>query len=90
MYYAGYSESNRAYILTAESDDGLLWQKDSEPVISPDSNARNTLKCSEMCVICLPGRDEQAPRYRMVYEASDGTTEDQRGVWRIAIAISAD
>ena len=46
-------------------------------------------KCSEMCVLALPGRDGQAPSFRMVYEACDGTTPNKRGVWRIASAVTA-
>ena len=89
MYYAGYSRSNRAFILRAASDDGLTWRKDAEPVISPSPGGWDGAKCSEMCVIRLPQRDGAAPRYRMLYEACDGTATDQRGVWRIASATSA-
>ena len=89
MYYAGYRQSNRAYILRAVSDDGLTWRKDSEPVISPGSGGWDAAKCSEMCLIRLPQRNGTAPRYRMLYEACDGTATNQRGVWRIASATSA-
>jgi hypothetical protein len=88
MYYAGYSAANRAYILRAVSDDGLTWHKQAEPVVSPGSNAWDRAKCSEMCVFRLPDRRGQTPRYRMVYEACDGTAENERGVWRIASATS--
>lgn len=88
MYYAGYSQPNRAYILRAVSDDGLLWQKDAEPVISPGPGGWDGAKCSEMCVIRLPIREATVPRYRMFYEACDGTAKDERGVWRIASATS--
>ena len=90
MYYAAYSAPNRAYILSAVSDDGLKWRKEAEPVISPGHGVWDAAKCSEMCVICLPRREGQVPRYRMFYEACDGTAEDERGVWRIASATSAD
>ena len=89
MYYAGYSQSNRAYILRAVSEDGLTWRKDSEPVISPGPSGWDTAKCSEMCVIRLPQRDGRTPRYRMLYEACDGTAINERGVWRIASATNA-
>ncbi len=89
MYYAGYSQPNRAYVLRAVSDDGLTWHKDSEPVLSPSPGGWDGAKCSEMCVIRLPQRDGTAPRYRMFYEACDGTVKDERGVWRIASATSA-
>jgi predicted GH43/DUF377 family glycosyl hydrolase len=88
MYYAGYSASNRAYILSALSQDGLRWEKQAEPIVSPGEGHWDAAKCSEMCIIRLPERDGQAPRYRMLYEACDGTTKDKRGVWRIASAIS--
>ena len=88
MYYAGYSQSNRAYILRAVSNDGLTWQKDAEPVISPGPGGWDGAKCSEMSVIRLPQRGGTAPRYRMLYEACDGTTANERGVWRIASATS--
>ena len=88
MYYAGYSQTNRAYILRAISDDGLTWQKDPDPVISPGPEGWDAAKCSEMCVIYLPQKDGTAPQYRMFYEACDGTTANERGVWRIAGATS--
>src|SRR5262249_40939561 len=87
MYYAGYSRPNRAYILAAISNDGLTWRKDSEPVISPRHGGWDAAKCSEMCVIRLP-ESGTGPRYRMLYEACDGTAANERGVWRIASAIS--
>jgi len=88
MYYAGYSAPNRAYILRALSYDGLTWRKESEPVISPSRGAWDAAKCSEMCLFRLPHREGQIPHYRMAYEACDGTAKDERGVWRIAIAMS--
>ena len=88
MYYAGYGVPNRAYILRAESDDGLAWRKRAEPVISPGGGVWDAAKCSEMCVFRLPGRHGATPRYRMVYEACDGTAKNERGVWRIAGATS--
>ena len=84
MYYAGYSALNRAYVLTAVSDDGLNWQKDPEPVIAPGSSPWDGAKCSEMCVATLPG----SAGYRLFYEACDGTARDERGVWRIASATA--
>ncbi|MFH1007048.1 MAG: hypothetical protein V1800_06020 [Candidatus Latescibacterota bacterium] len=88
MYYAGYSASNRAYILRAISEDGLTWQKEAEPALSPGPGGWDGAKCSEMCVFRLPQSEGQEPRYRMVYEACDGTAQDERGVWRIASATS--
>jgi hypothetical protein len=88
MYYAGYSQTNRAYILRASSDDGLTWRKDSKPVLLPGPDGWDAAKCSEMCVIRLPQEDGAGPRYRMFYEACDGTTASERGVWRIAGASS--
>ena len=89
LYYAGYSAPNRAYILRAVSDDGLTWRKQTEPVVSPGHGPWDAAKCSEMSVFRLPHREGQIPRYRMVYEACDGTAKDERGVWRIASATSA-
>jgi len=88
MYYSGYSESTRAQILTAVSDDGLEWHKHPEPVIAP-GGPYDGAKCSEMSVITLPTEAGESPRYRMVYEACDGTTQNQRGVWRVLSATSA-
>lgn len=82
MYYAGYSDPTRTQILTAVSDEGLTWHKEPEPVISP-GGPYDAAKCSEMAVMRLPDIPGQAPRYRMVYEACDGSAKDQRGVWRI-------
>jgi len=87
MYYAGYSASNRAHILRAESADGLVWRKSPEPVLSP-GGPWDAAKCSEMCLYPLPTGSEGRIRYRMVYEACDGTAENERGVWRIASATS--
>ena len=88
MYYAGYSDLSRANILRAVSDDGLTWRKEPAPAVSPGGGTWDAAKCSEMCVFRLPHREGQVPRYRMVYEACDGTAEDKRGVWRIAGATS--
>lgn len=89
LYYAGYSAPNRAYVLRATSaDDGLTWRKEAEPVLTP-GGVWDGAKCSEMCVFRLPDGTGRAPRYRMVYEACDGTAKDERGVWRVASATSA-
>ena len=82
MYYAGYSAANRAYILSAVSEDGLSWQKEAEPVVAPGGRW-DAAKCSEMCVMEVSGG------YRLFYEACDGTAADERGVWRIAGATGA-
>jgi len=81
MYYAGYSKPQRADILTATSADGIHWQKDETPVLSPGSKPWDAVKCSEMCIIRV------ADQFHMFYEACDGTAADQRGVWRIAHAV---
>jgi len=88
MYYGGYSDSTRAYVLTAASDDGLAWRKHADPVIVPGGRY-DAAKCSEMGVMQLPEASGQPPRYRMFYEACDGTATDERGVWRILSATSA-
>lgn len=88
MYYAGYSRPDRAQILRAVSDDGLTWRKEPGPVVAPDCGRWDAAKCSEMCVFRLPEAEGQPPRYRMVYEACDGTARNARGVWRIAGATS--
>ncbi|MSU69575.1 MAG: hypothetical protein EXS39_02125 [Opitutaceae bacterium] len=89
MYYAGYSAPNRAYILRAKSDDGLAWRKEPKPAIAPGHGVWDAAKCSEMCVFQLPLGEGPKPRYRIVYEACDGTAKNERGVWRIASATSA-
>ena len=88
MYYAGYSDPTRAQILTAVSDDGLAWQKNPEPVIAPGGR-HDMAKCSEMGLMRLPGIPGQTPRYRLFYEACDGTAAGERGVWHILSATSA-
>ena len=93
MYYAGYSQASessapRADILRAVSADGLTWKKEAEPVIAPEPGGWDAAKASEMCLIRLPGASNQSPRYRMFYEACDGTAPNARGVWRIAAAYS--
>lgn len=85
MYYAGYSAANRAQILRAISEDGLNWQKEARPVIAPNGSGWDAVKCSEMALIPLPGN---TPRFRMLYEACDGTAAGERGVWRIASAAT--
>ena len=80
LYYAGYSASNCAYVLSALSADGLAWHKEPEPVVAP-GGAWDGAKCSEMCIAELPDTC-----YRLFYEACDGTAVDERGVWRIASA----
>ena len=93
MYYAGYSQvpessASRADILRAVSEDGLTWIKQAEPVIAPGPGGWDAAKASEMCLIRLPGASNEAARYRMFYEACDGTAPNARGVWRIAAAYS--
>lgn len=85
MYYAGYAASNRAYVLSAFSEDGLTWHKEPRPIVEPGGRW-DRAKCSEMCVMTMDDPDGGEPSYRMFYEACDGTAKDQRGVWRIAAA----
>ncbi len=89
MYYAGYTKSTHAHILRAVSEDGLTWKKEAEPAVTPGPGGWDAAKCSEMCILRLPDREGQPPRYRMLYEACDGTAKDKRGVWRIASVTSA-
>ncbi len=85
MYYAGYRDPTHAEILTAVSPDGLHWCKPPQHVLAPSSKW-DAAKCSEMCVIWnLPCQDTSI-RFRMLYEACDGTAPGKRGVWRIAAA----
>jgi hypothetical protein len=103
MYYVGVSGEvkggapSRCTILTATSDDGLRWELGSDPVIVPTAGGGrggavagaggctvDHSKCSEMSVIPLVGGG-----FRMFYEACDGTAPGERGVWRIATAVSA-
>jgi hypothetical protein len=87
MYYAGYSSTTRADILTAVSADGLTWQKAPHPVLSPGTNSWDAAKCSEMCVIWNSRNPAGTEHFRLLHEACDGTAKDQRGVWRIAKAV---
>ena len=89
MYYAGYRDANRAFVLRAVSDDGLSWSKEQQPVINPGPTGWDAAKCSEMCVIQLPPGTGKLPNYRMFYEACDGTAPNERGVWRIASATTS-
>jgi hypothetical protein len=88
MYYAGYGSATRADILRAESVDGLHWKKSMTPVIAPGPGGWDAAKASEMCVIQLPASSSGPPRFRMFYEACDGTAPNARGVWRIAAATA--
>jgi len=86
MFYAGYSAANRAQILRATSVGGLNWNKETSPVISPNGTGWDAVKCSEMALIPLPTKPGSLPRFRILYEACDGTAAGERGVWRIASA----
>lgn len=88
MYYAGYSALNRAQILRATSSDGLAWHKESAPVISPAPGSWAGVKCSEMALVLLPDPAGAAPRFKMLFEACDGSAAGARGVWRIASATA--
>jgi hypothetical protein len=90
MYYAGYSNPKRADILTSVSEDGLTWQKSPEPVHSPGTSPWDAAKCSEMCVLWNPKNPTASPQFRLLHEACDGTTQNQRGIWRITTAIRSD
>lgn len=87
-YYAGYSAPNRAQILRAWSDDGLVWRKEPDPAIAPDGSGLDAVKCSEMCVLPLPTATGHRTRYRILYEGCDGTARGERGVWRVLGATS--
>lgn len=89
MYYVGHMQ-NPVEILSAVSDDGLHWQKESTPVLTPSGRRWGAAKCSEPCIVLVDGCDGDPPRYRLFYEACDGTTTNQRGVWRIASSPAAD
>jgi hypothetical protein len=87
-YYAGYSAPNRAQILRATSDDGLVWRKEAHPPIAPDGTGLDAVKCSEMCILQLPAATGRGIRYRILYEGCDGTAPGERGVWRVLGATS--
>jgi hypothetical protein len=95
MYYASEPprgsaayRRGRLQIMTALSDDGLRWDRAPAPVVSPGGARWDAAKCSEMCVLALPAGAGGASGFRIVYEACDGTSPDERGVWRIAAAVS--
>lgn len=88
MYYAGYSQPNRSFILRATSNDALHWVKDPAPVVAPEEGRWDRAKASEMCLFPLPAKPNRSTQYRMVYEACDGTATNERGVWRIASVTS--
>lgn len=83
MFYAGYASAQCSSILRADSVDGLNWTKSPKPVLAPGGKW-DAAKCSEMCLYPLPNTASPPTRYRMVYEACDGTAMNKRGVWRIA------
>ena len=87
MYYGGYPDPTRACVLSAVSEDGLDWRLEPEPVLTPEERY-GAAKVSEMCVAGVPGPDG-SERYRMFYEAADGTAPGKRGVWRILAADAA-
>ena len=88
MYFAAYSRPEHAAILTAISEDGLEWEIDPDPVLSPSGDGLDAVKSSEMCVLELPDSTADAGRFAMLYEACDGTAVDRRGVWRVACAVA--
>ncbi len=88
MYYSGYSANSRAQVLSAFSEDGLQWEKDTEPAIAPGGRW-DAAKASEMCLTVLPSAKDEGAVYRMFYEACDGTAPDKRGVWRVVGASAA-
>lgn len=78
MYYAGWSESPRqGRILSAFSEDGLLWKKDDHICVDV-GGAGQELKVSEPCVIELADGS-----FRLYYEACD-----DQGQWRIFAATA--
>ena len=62
----------------AESEDGLVWNKDREPCVV-FGGRWDRVKCSEPSIMRSPDG-----RYRLLYEASD-----EAGVWRILSATAA-
>ncbi|GIT29605.1 MAG: hypothetical protein Ct9H300mP1_16510 [Planctomycetaceae bacterium] len=56
---------------------------DPDPVLSPAGDGVDAAKCSEMCVLELPGSTAESGRFAMLYEACDGTagTSGACGVW---------
>ena len=86
-YYAGYADTARASILSAESEDGVSWRKVPEPVVVPGGRL-DASKRSEMCVTPLSKSAGPVGRYRLFYEAYDGTAPEKCGVWRILSATS--
>lgn len=81
MYYAAWSKAPRKQgrILSACSDDGLNWIKESVAVLSPTDGA-DVRHCSEPALLRLPDG-----RWRLLYEACDTD-----GIWRIMSATSCD
>ncbi len=88
MYFAAYSRPEHAAVMTAVSEDGLEWEVDPDPVLSPSGEGVDAVKCSEMCVVELPDSTPECGHFTMLYEACDGTAVDRRGVWRLACAVS--
>ena len=66
MYYSGWSETVRGGIFTATSEDGLSWDKRSEPVIDLGAGGWDSTMVSEPCVI-----DLEDGRSRLFYECAD-------------------
>ena len=77
------------HLVTATSADGLRWDREAAPVLSP-GGVWDRAKASEPCVLPLPAAAGAAPGYGMAYEACDGTTADARGVWRIATGVTVE
>ena len=75
------------HLVTATSADGLAWDREPEPVLSP-GHVWDRAKASEPCLLPLPVKRNETPDYGLVYEACDGTAANARGVWRIAAAFS--
>ena len=83
MYYVGVPAPESAYIMTATSTDGIRWDKNETPVVSPGGEW-DKVKSSEMCVMELP----EGKGFRMLYEGCDGSAAGLRGIWRIASVSS--
>lgn len=78
-------------ILSAHSQDGQVWVPEPGVRLLPQAGGAGDFRvvASEMCLIRLLRTKDEAPHYRMFYEACDGTAPNYRGVWRIAAATSA-
>jgi hypothetical protein len=66
MYYSGWCDSIQGGVFTATSEDGLKWEKRTEPVIELEEGKWDSSMVSEPCVI-----DLDAGGARLFYECCD-------------------